>query len=97
MIDPLVAAVIMGGIICAFIALAVGDPTRENLNLCLGFFLGPIGILIAAVMPRDRPLPPAVGTKACSYCAERIQLAAIVCRFCGRDVAPVVTNRHGTI
>jgi tRNA(Ile2) C34 agmatinyltransferase TiaS len=37
------------------------------------------------------PVLPSTGTlRACPWCAEQIQSAAQVCRFCGRDVAPVV-------
>jgi hypothetical protein len=33
---------------------------------------------------------PSIGfdTRACPYCAERIKPEAVVCRYCGRDVAP---------
>jgi len=29
------------------------------------------------------------GTKSCPFCAETIKQAAVVCRFCNRDLAPV--------
>lgn len=41
--------------------------------------------------PAAAPAPPPqpASTRACPHCAEQIQRAARVCRFCGRDVEPV--------
>ena len=34
--------------------------------------------------------------RACPYCAERIQDAAIVCRFCGRDISAAIATEQPT-
>ena len=40
-----------------------------------------VGILLFVLPPRRRP---------CPFCAEPIKPTAVVCRFCGREVTPLV-------
>jgi len=46
----------------------------------------------SSLTPAIEAPPASEGMKRCLFCAEEIQAAAIVCRFCGRDVAPAPSN-----
>ncbi len=59
----------------------------------LGFFLGPVGLVVIAVMPprqdqHDRAARRQ-GMRRCPHCCEFIRAEAGVCRFCRRDTIPV--------
>jgi hypothetical protein len=61
---------------------------------CLGFMLGPIGLLIVACMdrgPTETERALLNGTlRKCPHCAEAITSDARKCRFCAEPVEPMV-------
>ena len=59
--------------------------TEVILFLALVVFLAvPIGIVVAGIRWYSSRK---ANSKQCPYCAEKINMAAIVCRFCQRQIA----------
>ena len=108
---------LLAAAVCGFLGALAAERNGGSpwLGGGLGFFLGPIGVLLAAVLPGEPQapsvarwaMPPAqpplstapVGTspestfRACPDCAEKIQTAAKICRFCGYDF---IEGRRGS-
>lgn len=62
-----------------------------SLAIALGSAIG------AALFRRPSEQSAATGgERRCPFCAETIQAAAIVCRFCGRDLPAAGTSESGT-
>jgi|GEM_PF-2390603 len=87
-------------IACAWIASSLLEKRGQSgtLGCMLGWFLGPLGIIIALLVPfntstlEQRQIESGK-LRPCPFCAEPIRTEANVCKHCGRDVPPATTRR----
>ncbi|MBD3616647.1 MAG: zinc ribbon domain-containing protein [Gracilimonas sp.] len=78
-----------------WIISAVGGLLLDGVRgLAWGFFLGPIGLVVAAIskpkkveeLETKRAIQREAETKRCPYCDELIRAKAIVCKHCKKDL-----------
>ena len=87
------AVILMIGGICAPIAAFIAFEKGQNwfLAAIVGFFLGPIGlILVFTVSPNKKVLEKRAlksgESKRCRACAEVVNADASKCRYCGESL-----------
>lgn len=65
-------------------AVVAGNKGRNAAGwFILGFFFGPIALIVALVLSKAGP---ANDERKCPFCAEFIKSEAKVCKHCGRDI-----------
>lgn len=108
--NSLAALIVIACFVSGLIGAAIGGSRGRALpGFFLGAIFGILGWIVIAVMPattrvearRAQALAdatngsPADVLRVCPWCAEGIQPAAVVCRFCGRDVHPMPSEPAG--
>ena len=89
----------------AVIGFRIGrEKGRQDAGLFLGLLLGPIGLLIIAMMSPSSEVQAEqavrnstaveaalnADTRACPWCAETIKTSARLCRYCNREIEPAI-------
>lgn len=77
---------LLPGIISAFIFSTTGRDDGELLTFAIGFLLSYFGVIIVMVIAlassKKSESEYTYDSRACPYCADKIKISAIKCRFC---------------
>ncbi len=93
-------------LLCGFASSVVaGSKNRSSLGwFFCGLLFGPIGLFTVGFMPSLKERAEIETARVCPFCAEKIQLSAIVCKHCGREigvqestVSPTGTSHDGGV
>lgn len=80
-------------LVCGFVAAIIASNKGANpaAGFAVGVLLGPIGIALSFFMGTDAERAAKQVSsgekKVCPRCAEAVQPAALVCRYCGHEFA----------
>lgn len=84
----LLVVLLLGWLVLAFVTASLAERKGDSAGLwfVLGVMLGPWALLGVAIKAAPAVQSHLDELKVCPHCAERVQRAAVVCRFCGRDL-----------
>ena len=93
----IILCALLPGMISAFIFSATGKEDGEFLAFAVGFLLSYFGVLIVLIIAlassggkesyaSANEIEYVYNSRPCPYCAEKIKIDAVKCRFCNENV-----------